>query len=47
MATSKTNEGKDIANEMINGYSSLNTKINETIVLIEDVSQGSKEEEKE
>ena len=26
MATSKTNEGKDIANEMINGYSSLNTK---------------------
>jgi methyl-accepting chemotaxis protein len=46
MATSKANEGKDIANEMINGYSSLNTKINETIVLIEDVSQGSKEEEK-
>ncbi len=46
IATSKANEGKDIANEMINGYSTLNTKINETIVLIEDVSQGSKEEEK-
>ena len=46
IATSKANEGKDIANEMINGYSTLNAKINETINLIEDVSQGSKEEEK-
>ncbi|QKF72557.1 Cache sensor-containing MCP-domain signal transduction protein [Aliarcobacter faecis] len=46
VATSKANEGKGIANEMINGYTTLNAKINETIVLIEDVSQGSKEEEK-
>ena len=46
IATAKANEGKAIANEMINGYSTLNTKINETITLIEDVSQGSKEEEK-
>ena len=46
MATSKANEGKSIANEMISGYDTLNTRINETIVLIEDVSQGSKEEEK-
>ncbi|MDD3008716.1 MAG: cache domain-containing protein [Arcobacter sp.] len=46
VATAKANEGKSIANEMIGGYSTLNTKINETISLIEDVSQGSKEEEK-
>ena len=31
---------------MIGGYSTLNSKINETIGLIEDVSQGSREEEK-
>lgn len=46
LATSKANEGKAIANEMINGYTVLNSKINETINLIEDVSIGSKEEEK-
>ena len=46
IATSKANEGKSIANEMIGGYATLNTKINETITLIEDVSQGSREEEK-
>ena len=46
LATSKANEGKAIANEMINGYTILNSKINETINLIEDVSKGSKEEEK-
>ncbi len=46
IATSKANEGKSIANEMIGGYATLNTRINETIVLIEDVSQGSREEEK-
>ena len=45
-ATSKANEGKVIANNMISGYAVLNNKINETIGLIEDVSQGSKEEEK-
>ena len=46
IATSKANEGKSIANEMIGGYATLNSKINETITLIEDVSQGSREEEK-
>ena len=46
IATSKANEGKSIANEMIGGYATLNAKVNETISLIEDVSQGSKEEEK-
>ena len=46
IATSKANEGKSIANEMIGGYATLNSKINETITLIEDVSQGSKEEER-
>jgi len=46
IATSKANEGKSIANEMIGGYATLNSKINQTITLIEDVSQGSREEEK-
>ena len=45
-ATSKANEGKNIANNMIGGYTNLNTKINKTITLIENVSQASKEEEK-
>jgi methyl-accepting chemotaxis protein len=45
IATSKANEGKSIANEMIGGYATLNSKINQTITLIEDVSQGSREEE--
>ena len=45
-ATSKANEGKIIANNMISGYSTLNNKINETISLIADVSQASREEEK-
>ena len=31
---------------MISGYTTLNNKINETIGLIEDVSQASKEEER-
>ena len=31
---------------MIGGYTTLNSKINQTITLIEDVSQGSREEEK-
>ncbi|MDY0051695.1 MAG: cache domain-containing protein [Aliarcobacter sp.] len=45
-ATSKANEGKVIANNMISGYTSLNSKINETITLIEDVTQASAEEER-
>ena len=45
IATLKANEGKGIANSMKDGYTDLNKKINETIILIEDVSKGSKEEE--
>ena len=44
-ATSKANEGKVIANDMIGGYTSLNQMINKTIELIEDVSTASAEEE--
>jgi methyl-accepting chemotaxis protein len=44
-ATSKANEGKIIANDMIGGYTSLNSKITKTIELIEDVSTASVEEE--
>ena len=46
VATTKANEGKGIANEMIGGYNSLNEKINQTIDLISSVSEASKEEEK-
>ncbi len=45
IATSKANEGKEIANSMKIGYTELNKRIDETIVLIEDVSRGTKEEE--
>ena len=44
-ATSKANEGKVIANDMIGGYTNLNEMINKTIELIEDVSTASAEEE--
>ncbi|RXJ88151.1 cache domain-containing protein [Arcobacter sp. CECT 8985] len=44
-ATSKANEGKDIADEMIKGYHSLNENINKTITLIEDVAVASKEQQ--
>ncbi len=37
-ATSKANEGKVIADNMIGGYSDLNSKISETIELISDVT---------
>ena len=40
----KANEGKDIANEMIQGYKSLNDSINSTINLISDVEMSSKEQ---
>ena len=43
-AASKANEGKNISDEMIKGYQTLNTHINETIHLIEDVSAASKEQ---
>jgi methyl-accepting chemotaxis protein len=43
-AASKANDGKNISDEMIQGYQTLNTHINETIRLIEDVSNASKEQ---
>ncbi len=43
-AASKANDGKNISAEMIKGYQVLNTHINETIRLIEDVSNASKEQ---
>jgi len=44
-ATSKANEGKVIADNMIGGYTDLNSKISETIELITDVTGASKEQE--
>jgi methyl-accepting chemotaxis protein len=44
LAANKANDGKNISSEMIKGYQTLNTHINETIRLIEDVSSASKEQ---
>ncbi|RXJ90925.1 chemotaxis protein [Arcobacter sp. CECT 8983] len=44
-ANIKANEGKNIAGNMIKGYTSLNTNIDKTIELISDVSNASKEQE--
>ncbi|MGB5867214.1 MAG: methyl-accepting chemotaxis protein [Arcobacteraceae bacterium] len=43
-ATTKANDGKKIADEMISGYSVLNENISKTIELIKDVEFGSKEQ---
>ena len=43
-ATSKANEGKEIANNMIEGYKKLNINISETINLIGDIQNASKEQ---
>ncbi len=43
-ATSKANQGKDIANHMINGYKELNENISQTINLIQDIEMSSKEQ---
>ena len=43
-ATAKANSGKEIANNMINGYKELSTKIVETKQIIDDVSSSSKEQ---
>ncbi len=43
-ATTKANDGKQIANQMINGYSELNENISKTIELIKDVEMASKEQ---
>ena len=44
-ATIKANDGKNIANNMIDGYTKLNESIDKTIMLIEDVTNASKEQE--
>ena len=41
-ATSKANQGKDIANNMIDGYKQLNQNISQTINLISDIEMSSK-----
>ena len=41
-ATAKANEGKDIADEMIKGYSNLNNNITNTIAIIGDVQKCNK-----
>jgi len=43
-ATSKANQGKAIANDMIQGYTELNKNINQTITLISDIEHASKEQ---
>ncbi|WP_108061786.1 methyl-accepting chemotaxis protein [Poseidonibacter lekithochrous] len=43
-ATQKTNDGKKISNEMINGYERLNTNIHNTLSLIDEISNSSKEQ---
>jgi methyl-accepting chemotaxis protein len=43
-ATIKANEGKNISNEMIDGYEKLNTNIHNTLSLISDISTASGEQ---
>jgi len=43
-ATSKANQGKEIANDMIKGYVELNQNITQTINLIQDIEMSSKEQ---
>ena len=43
-ATKKANDGKEIANHMINGYKQLNENIQQTINLIQDIEMSSKEQ---
>jgi len=45
LATVKANSGKDIANDMLNGYGTLNKDIEKTIELIGDVDAASKEQQ--
>ena len=44
IATSKANEGKSIADNMINGYKNLNENITQTIGLISNIEMASKEQ---
>ncbi len=43
-ATSKTNDGKNISTDMIEGYNKLNSNIHNTLELISNVSDSSKEQ---
>jgi methyl-accepting chemotaxis protein len=43
-AQTKTNEGKSISEDMMNGFESLNDKISKTSSLVEDVAHASKEQ---
>ena len=43
-ANFKTNDGKNISNEMIHGYKSLNENIHKTIELIKDIERASREQ---
>ena len=43
-ATTKANQGKDIAGHMIEGYKQLNQNISQTINLIQDIEMSSKEQ---
>ncbi|MEA3354799.1 MAG: HAMP domain-containing methyl-accepting chemotaxis protein [Campylobacterota bacterium] len=44
-ATLKANNGKEVANNMIDGYKNLNSNIDNTISLIKDVAQSSNEQQ--
>ena len=44
-ANAKANEGKSISDEMIEGYTSLNKNIENTIILIDEISNASKEQQ--
>ena len=43
-ATKKANEGKEIANSMIEGYKELNSNVSQTMSLIKDIQNSSKEQ---
>ena len=45
-ATSKSDEGKAIANDMISGYTQLSEKIGETKIIIDEVTTSTKEQER-
>ena len=44
LATKKANEGKEIANSMIEGYKELNSNVSQTMNLITDIQNSSKEQ---
>ena len=44
LATKKANEGKEIANSMIEGYKDLNSNVSQTVTLISDIEMASKEQ---